>query len=282
MQRRLSFFKKAITSSYVIRVNEILDDTIRPVLPDDLIIKVKSIFRSRGICQIPVTNEGSKLVGTVKRYKFLKSSSKTSAMLVQDVLEEVLLYTCIKTEIKEITEEMLQRREDCIPVIEDEQNKRYSGILSLENVMDALTKINTELLNSKVIDVVKKNKGFCYSDDTLFKVWEKMKEENTNGLFVLDKDKKVVGVITHYDVLIAKIPGLNIALENHKESNYITVNKIMNKNVIKIRPNCTIIEAAKTMLKYKISRLPIVGSNNEYLGSITKDDIVKYLLPSIQ
>jgi len=279
MSRRLSLFKKPKEIRYNIRVSEIFDDTIRPAFQDDLISKVKSVFRSRGICQVAVVHKNYKLIGTVKRSRLLKSSSFS---FVKDILDEIGIFTCESSEVNEVILEMLKYKEDCIPVVNEKDSLNYKGILSLENIMDALTKVNTELLNTKIEEIMKKGKSFCYLDDTIFKAWEKMNEEGSTGLFILDNENKVVGVITHHDILVAKAPGIDVAIENHKDTNHITVNKIMNKNVIRVKPTCTLIEAAKTMLKYRIGRLPVVNpESNEYLGSVTKEDIVKHLIQSI-
>lgn len=281
MPRRINIFSRIKESKFTIKIYEIYDNTIRPLSEDDLISKAKSLLKSRGISQVAVIHKNHKLMGTVKRHKLLKHNTSIFSF-VKDIADEANIFACINSDITDTTIKMLENKEDCIPVIKEEVNMIYEGIVGLENVMDALTKINTELLNHNVEAIMKKNKSFCYPDDTISRAWEKMNEENTTGLFVINNKRKVIGVITHHDMLQSRTPGIDVAIENHKDTNYITVSRLMNKHVIAIRPTCTIIEAAKTMLKYKIGRLPIIKPDNgEYIGSVTKEDIVKYLIPSL-
>jgi len=84
---------------------------------------------------------------------------------------------------------------------------------------------------------------------------------------VIAHDKKLLGIITEKD--------LARALENYKKPiDELTADKIMKKNLITAEPTESINNICKLMIEKKISGVPI-KSNEEIMGLVTKDSIVK-------
>jgi len=66
------------------------------------------------------------------------------------------------------------------------------------------------------------------------------------------------------------------------ELNYLwaqlTVEKVMSRAVITIRPEDVILDAAQIMLERKVSGLPVVNAEGQVIGILTESDIFRMLV----
>lgn len=90
-----------------------------------------------------------------------------------------------------------------------------------------------------------------------------MKEHSIGGIPVVDKNNKLIGIVTNRD----------LRFENDDEKN---VAEVMTKdNLITTKEGTSLKEAEVILQKYKIEKLPVVKGNNELVGLITFRDITK-------
>ncbi|QPC85185.1 CBS domain-containing protein [Phototrophicus methaneseepsis] len=108
-----------------------------------------------------------------------------------------------------------------------------------------------------------------------------MKERGIRRLPVVEHEK-LVGIVTIGDVREAS-PSDATTLSIW-ELNYLwaqlTVGKIMSKNVLTVKADTPILDAAEMMLENKISGLPVVGKGGHLEGIITESDIFRLLVRS--
>lgn len=268
--------------SYVMRVHEICDYTVKALPHDELVIKAKSFLKSRGLKKIAVTEENApRVIGSVNREKIIElPSTQSNTVLLKDLAEELSLTAMLHEEVKYIIKKMLEKEEDCIPVVENDE-RHYAGILTLENILDALTKLGSENLNKPVDEVMNKNPQYARPNETICSAWKKMKSKKQTGLIVISEEKKIAGVITHHDLLASKVTWLSLALRDESGVHALYVADIMNKHVHKIKRNVTVLEASKQLLKYKIARLPVVDENDNFIGVIDRWILVKLLADTL-
>ncbi len=88
-----------------------------------------------------------------------------------------------------------------------------------------------------------------------------MKTTGETGLFVVDVDNKILGVITTLDLLLQPM--------NKK------ISDIMQKKVLAVSPDAKISTAARIMFREGISRLAVVDENKRLVGVITTKDIIR-------
>ncbi len=106
-----------------------------------------------------------------------------------------------------------------------------------------------------------------------------MKQEKVHRLPVLDREKRLVGIITEKDILYAT-PSPASSLSIHEMAyllSKLTVKKLMSKNVVTITKDTTVEEAARMMVDQDLSSLPVL-EGDRLIGIVTKSDMFKILL----
>jgi len=107
-----------------------------------------------------------------------------------------------------------------------------------------------------------------------------MKEHSFDRLPIVDKDNKLVGIISDRDIKEAS-PSKATTLDVH-ELYYllseIKVNDIMTRDVVAAKPDDTVENAALVMLERDFSGMPVVDDDGRLTGIITDKDIFKVLL----
>ena len=117
-------------------------------------------------------------------------------------------------------------------------------------------------------------------DTSMMKASIIMKEKKIRSLPVLNKEGKLVGIVSDRDLRDAA-PSKATTLDVY-ELNYLLssmkIKDIMTRNVVFIRPDETVEFAAILMLENKISSLPVISNNDNLVGWITQTDIFKVLI----
>lgn len=112
-------------------------------------------------------------------------------------------------------------------------------------------------------------------ETTLPEAHQIMTNEEIRRLPVVDNDGRLVGIITIGDIRSAEpSPATSLSIW---EMNYLLsslkIEKIMTKHPKTIAAEATIAEAARMMLEFRVSGLPVVDSNHRVIGIITESDI---------
>ena len=116
-------------------------------------------------------------------------------------------------------------------------------------------------------------------DESIVEASELMKKEKVYRLPVLDKDKKLIGVISEKDILFAS-PSPASSLSIHEMAyllSQLTVRKLMTKNPRTITKDVPVEEAARMMVDEDLSCLPVVEGDT-LVGIVSKSDLFKILI----
>ena len=119
-------------------------------------------------------------------------------------------------------------------------------------------------------------------DTNLKKAKDIIQEKRINHLLVVNKDGKLVGIVSDRDVKQSWASPAT-ALSVHELNyllNQLTVEAIMIKKIITISPGTTIERAAYIMQENRINALPVIESD-KLVGIITSTDVMGVLLRSI-
>lgn len=107
------------------------------------------------------------------------------------------------------------------------------------------------------------------TEDTVETICNKMKDNQVGSVVIVNENKQPIGIVTERDI-IRRI------IADGKDPKITKVNDIKTTSLITIDPETNLYNAALTMIKYGIRRLPVVKENTLY-GIITSDDLVSYL-----
>jgi len=129
----------------------------------------------------------------------------------------------------------------------------------------------------RVRDMMTKNPMTIDSQTLVLDAQKIMRENNIRRLPVVEKGK-LVGIITHHDLLEAA-PSPATSLSVH-ELNYLLskmkVKEIMKKNPVTLTPDTPFEEALRMGQEKKIGSFPVV-ENGKLVGIATESDIVRFL-----
>jgi len=103
-----------------------------------------------------------------------------------------------------------------------------------------------------------------------------MQQNDIKSLPIINPDGKLVGIVTHSDMLRAEpshVTTLSV-FEIASLLEKVTMEKIMSKPVLAVSEACTITNAADFMLQNDVGCLPVV-ENEKLTGIITDTDIFK-------
>lgn len=106
---------------------------------------------------------------------------------------------------------------------------------------------------------------------------ELMKWAHVRHVPVVDQDGRLVGIVSHRDLLRASISSIETrvaAAEKRQHLSSVTVREVMQAQVQTISPDAPVQEAAKLMRERKIGCLPVVA-DGRLIGIITESDLLR-------
>ncbi len=196
------------------------------------------------------------------------------------ILAKRPVYTVTKSStILHALEEMTRHNIRSLPVV-------HPSSYTLEGILTAMDLVNylgggelynivsrrhggslySSLLKEVVSSIMNPNPITALVTENLKEILEKMIVNSIGVIPIVLEDGSLWGIITEHDIvrhLMEKTVG-------------VRVSDVMSRNVITIRDDSTIGEAAKTMIKYGFRRLPIVDKDGRLWGMITAKDIVRF------
>jgi CBS domain-containing protein len=117
-------------------------------------------------------------------------------------------------------------------------------------------------------------------DETIKEVILRLRTNKISGLPVINSSKKIVGVFSESDVMMALPDILNdadaIPLIDIKELTDNSVRMVMSEPRFTISPEADVKDAAKIMLEKYVHRLPVT-ENDELIGLVSLGDVLKAL-----
>jgi len=108
----------------------------------------------------------------------------------------------------------------------------------------------------------------AYEEDPLVNVADFMRKNNIGSVAVIDKNGKLIGILTERDIVRAASDGKLDA----KVKDYMT------RNVIGVKSEISEAEAGEIMLENHFRHLPVIDDDNKVVGIVSIRDIAKSLL----
>jgi CBS domain-containing protein len=143
-----------------------------------------------------------------------------------------------------------------------------------------------------VQDVMTKDVVSITKYESIMQVANILTEKNISGLPVVDKEKKLIGIITQADILSMVGVGrehtfkdllkymLGEPLPVRRLGDH--VGDIMTSPALTIKPDANIAEAVRIMDEKRIRRLTVVDDTNTLIGILTRADILKAVIKKLK
>jgi CBS domain-containing protein len=144
---------------------------------------------------------------------------------------------------------------------------KCKSIKSLEDFKLYILKKNKMQINKiKIHDVIT-----CKVDDKVNDIAKKLKKNNERRIFVVDKNEKLIGIITTTDIVYKS------ATEKNKD---LSAKDIMTKEVKSVDIKEDLNKALEIMNKIKSYSCPLT-ENGKVIGLISYHDIIGHVFKSI-
>lgn len=117
-------------------------------------------------------------------------------------------------------------------------------------------------------------------DDSLEAVKKIFDSVKFHHLLVVEKGKKLCGVISDRDLLRALSPYVGTLSENARDTATLRkrVHQIMTRKPITLSPEATVADAIDLFLEHRVSCIPIVDEEFRAVGIISWRDVLKTLV----
>ncbi|MCL4372555.1 CBS domain-containing protein [Candidatus Parvarchaeota archaeon] len=164
------------------------------------------------------------------------------------------------TSIEKALELMDSRKIKELPVV---QNKKYVGLIIYYDILSR--DVNK---NMKASDFMKKAPAVL-PKDSIGKTISIMQDSGVGALPVIDEDKKVIGIVSDFDVLKLLI--------NDRIFDSFKVEDVVIRRFPILRTDDTIGRAQKLAAMNRIDNLPIIDNFGKLLGQVSTSDILSYI-----
>jgi diacylglycerol O-acyltransferase / wax synthase len=114
--------------------------------------------------------------------------------------------------------------------------------------------------------------------DSLAHAWTTMSVQRIRHLPVVDDARRLVGLVTHRDLLAASTSSLALPLEAERVTllGWHRVSDVMETHVSTAAPDEPAAEAGRRLVRHKIGCLPVVGADGRLTGIVTQEDYARW------
>ena len=142
----------------------------------------------------------------------------------------------------------------------------------------------------KVKDIMDTTPNLVRTSDTFEHLIKTLDEVKYHVVFVVDREDRLVGIVTEADIIKVLIPKyisfdeflISAMNENYLENKCIenrnlTITEIMAKTILSVHEDDTIIKAAALMAVNKIHTLPVVR-DGKIIGIVNLINLIKHIM----
>jgi len=263
-------------------VEKLYSTPVISVSPDSSIFEVLQKMQSNFVKRLVISDEAKPLGIITERDidKFLEDDKTTRAIdeiPVKHLMEKniVLITDGLEDDFYQCASKM--KNLEIGSVILVDENGDLSGIVSRTDVVKSYANIFggkylvKDFMSTKLVT--------CRKSDSLKFALSLMNQNKVSRLVVTDENGLAVGLITtntlltHSDYFTkGHTRSRDYLLPLDKDTN---VNDLLEGNLVTIREDEDLAKAASLMIKHKISGIPVLDSNQNLIGLVSKTDVVE-------
>lgn len=123
-----------------------------------------------------------------------------------------------------------------------------------------------------------------FAEQTLPLADDVMRIHKFRHLPVVDSQRRLLGLVTHRDVLRAQISFLTGLTEAERRARQdgVHVSQLMTREVWTVGPETLASHAGQTLLDHKYSCLPVIDRDGILVGILTERDFLKFAIKALQ
>ena len=135
-----------------------------------------------------------------------------------------------------------------------------------------------------VADLMTKKVVSFFEEQSLPLAHELMKLRKMRHIPVIDEERRVVGVVTHRDIMGAQSQAFSLMHDRASTSfePTIAIQKIMSRDVWTVNQSASAYDAGKLLLDHTFSCLPVVDDGHRLVGIVTDRDYLKFALSILE
>ncbi len=120
-------------------------------------------------------------------------------------------------------------------------------------------------------------------EDDLVDISENMETLGLRHLPVVD-DGVLVGIVSHRDILRVSAGTLEAGAAQRDAimREHTFAGDIMTRDVVTVRPETTVTQAAQLLLRHKFGCLPVVDEQGKLVGIVTEHDFLRLLVETLE
>jgi WS/DGAT/MGAT family acyltransferase len=129
-----------------------------------------------------------------------------------------------------------------------------------------------------VADLMSRTVTTLAPTDSLAKAWGIMRFGRIRHLPVVDRAQRLVGLLTHRDLLAASTSSLALPAEDDRVRllGWHRVMEVMETHLATAAPEESAAEAGERLVRHKIGCLPVIGRDGRLVGIVTESDFLRW------
>ena len=123
-----------------------------------------------------------------------------------------------------------------------------------------------------------------FGEQTLPLAEDIMKLKHLRHLPVLDDQGRLLGMVSHRDLLRAQISTLTGLTEGQRRARQedVHVSALMTRDIWTVRPDTLASVAGQTLIDHRFGCLPVIGDNDAVIGIITERDFLRFAIKALE
>ncbi|HET7344801.1 MAG TPA: CBS domain-containing protein [Nitrososphaeraceae archaeon] len=280
--------------------------------PDETVYDARNIMMKYNISRVVIADKHNKAVGIITekdiaRFLYQEVPNRhLNEIRLDEVMSKNLIIVTEDQDVSSCAKLMLQNNVSSMIVVNNEKNDNYSyltGIFTKSDLVEAYAR--HYIGKNSVAQYMAKRVFTVAPDETIHTALMLMINNKVSRVVVVTKNNKPIGIITGHDLLPISASfgtggdgsGANTSYwtiqeksigNRKKEHMFIPsgikemflARDVMTYDPIGITKDSNLSEAALIMMRNRISGIPVIDSDNNLAGIITKTDIIRALADS--
>jgi CBS domain-containing protein len=127
------------------------------------------------------------------------SRMPTIDMKIREVMSTNIVTIGPEKSVSEAVKRMMERDVECLPVV---RSKVLQGMITFRDIIEKVVYVRREPDRIKVRDVMAKRMITCGPNSTIIDAVKLMKNRKLRRIPVVDKSRRLVGLVTNFDLAI--------------------------------------------------------------------------------